>query len=293
MNSDPGYAVSVVVPCAGNLADLPDLVTALTLQDMPAPSWEVVFVDNGISPSGKAVLREQITRLTNAKVVTEPEPGIGPARNRGVQAASGGTLVFVDADDVPARTWLRAIVEAVEPGVIAGGHLDLELLNPAWLATTRGRHEPGTLYRCEGIFPVPPGGNLAISRADFDVIGGFANDRRSLEDFDLAIRAWDRGITVRPAGLEATVHYRLRASPASLYRQGTNYGIARASIYSVLWQRGLVRRWSFGGWKSWLLLVAVVLRGPFSNRYRCTAAWIAGNRIGRVRGSVRHRVLYL
>jgi GT2 family glycosyltransferase len=181
----------------------------------------------------------------------------------------------------------------VDDGVIASGALDLARLNPPWLASTRGKHRPGDLYWCEGIFPVAPGGNMALRRSDFWAIGGFAADERTLEDFDFAMRAWERGVTVRPAGFRATVLYRLRASARALFRQGYRYGRARSDVYAQLWERRLVRRWSFSGWKSWVLLLAYLPAAIASRRKRLVLCWIAGNRLGRLAGSLAGRVVYL
>jgi len=289
---DRNVKASVIVPCAGDLAELSELVDSLLRQDVGF-AWETVFVDNGLEPPALNRLRKQARRLVRTRIVTERRRGIGPARNAGVAAAIGEVVAFTDADDAVASGWLQALVDAVDPGWIAAGFLDLERLNTPWLARTRGTHEPGSLYYCEGIFPVPPGGNMAVSRDDFARIGGFAVDNRSLEDFDFALRAWELGLNVRAAGVGACVHYRLRSSARSLYQQGVRYGEARSRTYAELHRRGLVRRWTVQGWRSWVKLLANIPGALVQQHQRGVLAWIAGNRIGRVVGSVRYRVVYL
>lgn len=284
--------VSVIVPAAGDLTDLPALVDGLVAQDASFP-WEVVFVDNGLEPAARESLESNAHRLPRSRIVDEAVRGIGPARNAGARAAEADTIAFVDADDIPIPTWLTALADTVGDGVIAAGALELGSLNPDWLAATRGDHELGELYVCEGVFPVPPGGNMAIRASDFERLGGFAIDNRSLEDFDLALRAWENRLAVRSAGPASAVQYRLRGTPGSLFRQGYAYGNARSRVYGELWKRGLVRRCTIGGWKSWVLLVASIPPSVISPRWRGRVAWIAGNRLGRVRGSARSRVIYL
>lgn len=287
----PEPAVAVVVPCAGDLADLPELVKGLLSQEVAVP-WRVIFVDNGLAPGPRSVLERECSRLLRARIVEESTRGIGPARNAGVAASRAEVLVFVDADDIPAPGWLSALVGAVEPGTIVGGHLETRVLNPIWLADTRGPPGDGTPYLCEGIFPVAPGGNMAITRRDFEAIGGFAHDARPLEDFDLCLRAWEHGVAVRVEP-SAVLHYRLRSRPRDLYRQGFNYGRSRARVYRDLVDRGLVPNIAVPGWRSWVRLILALPPSLVRHRSRATAAWIAGNRFGRAVGSLRYRVGYL
>ena len=283
--------VSVIIPCAGDLEHLDEL--AASLRPQVGDDVEVILVDNHVSRGGQTRLAAAVAQLGPARVVTEAERGIGPARNAGARCARGEILVFVDADDVVAPEWVAGLTATARPGVIAAGRLEYQRLNPPWLARTRGRGDDGLVYRCEGLFPVAPGGNMAITRADFEALGGFANDDRSLEDFDLALRAWDAGVAIELADSRSILHYRLRDEPRVLYRQGYRYGIARAAVYGELFRRRLVSRWARPGWRSWVLLLLVAPMALWDRRRRCVAAWILGNRLGRVAGSARSRVVYL
>ena len=57
-----------------------------------------------------------------AKVVFEPVNQIGRARNRGAEAATGGWLIFVDADSLPSKQLFLEVIEAIKSGdYLAGG----------------------------------------------------------------------------------------------------------------------------------------------------------------------------
>jgi glycosyltransferase involved in cell wall biosynthesis len=282
----------VIIPCAGNLEDLDELVQSLRSQDADF-SWEVIFVDNGLAPPARSVVEAAVERLPTARIVAEAARGISPARNAGARTANGEILAFIDADDVAASSWLRALVADVAPGRIAAGRLDVDRLNPPWLARSRGTHDPGSLYRCEGIFPVAPGGNLAIRKADFERLGGFDPGWPTLEDFELCLRAWRLGIDVQPTQAAATVHYRLRRGPKDLLRQGYHYGFARVRIFRVLHDQGLVGRCSGRGWRSWVLLSIRLVQGLTSSSQRAAAMWLLGNRMGRLMGSIKYAVVYV
>ncbi len=289
---DAAPTVSVIVPCGGRLDDVETLTESLRAQDIQL-CWETIFVDNGLAPRERARLEGAVRGLPEVRIVGEARPGISPARNTGASVARGAVLAFIDADDVAASTWLTALTAAVAPGRIAAGDLDLDRLNPPWLAQTRGARHRGGTYLCEGLFPVAAGGNMAITKEDFDELGGFDPAVETLEDFELCFRAWRRGIVVQPAGTSATVHYRLRRDAVVLFRQGFRYGRARARVYRLLADDGLVRRVSMSGWKSWVMLVVTAPLAVFSRTRRGATAWILGNRIGRVAGSIRYRVLYV
>jgi glycosyltransferase involved in cell wall biosynthesis len=290
--ADISPTVSVIVPCHGALDHLSALVDSLLVQDAPF-AWEAVFVDNNLVPAERSRLDEAIRRLPDARVVREPAQGISPARNAGAALARGAVLAFVDADDVAAPTWLRGLVAGARPGCIAAGRLDVARLNPPWLARTRGLQPADGEYMAEGVYPVAPGGNMAITKEDFDSLGGFGAGPDALEDFELCFRAWRHGISVRSAGPEATIDYRLRPEARALYRQGFSYGRARARVYRTLVDHDLVPRRSFRGWRSWAKLALTVPMAPFDQGQRAMAAWILGNRLGRLAGSIRYRVVYV
>lgn len=286
-------AVTVVVPCGGVLSDIAELAEGLRRQ-RTAFSWEVIFVDNGLSAEERDRLERCAAELAASRIVEERAlRGAGPARNAGARHARGDVLAFVDADDVPGPEWLAGLVDRVAPGVIAAGRLDATRLNPPWLARTRGAHAPEELYICEGVFPVVPSGNMAVSRKDFAQLGGFTSQPLALEDFDFSLRAWESGLSVAKCDERGVVHYRLRRDGRSLLRQGFAYGEARARIYRDLVRRGLASRIGRPGWKSWALLAVLLVRAPMSAPARLQAIWILGNRLGRLAGSWRHRVVYV
>ncbi len=58
----------------------------------------------------------EMARAAGAVVVFEPINQIARARNRGVEAASGDWLIFIDADSHPSRELFAEVVEAIQAG---------------------------------------------------------------------------------------------------------------------------------------------------------------------------------
>jgi len=112
--------ISVVIPAYNAGATLGDCLAALGHQvDLPAP-FEVLVVDDGSRDGTPAVARQAQADLSPAmpmaaplplpqvRLLQQPRAGPATARNRGIQAARGQLIFFLDADCVPASDWLAA-----------------------------------------------------------------------------------------------------------------------------------------------------------------------------------------
>lgn len=115
-------SIAVTIATRGRPEGCRLLVAAVLTQDIPQ-DWtlRVIVVDN--HPGGSGLELPTDVRL---QVLSEPEPGIPFARNRGVEAAlpSAEVICFVDDDEVPSDdTWLRTLVEGLdrwEADVVSG-----------------------------------------------------------------------------------------------------------------------------------------------------------------------------
>ena len=97
-------------------------------------AFEVIVVDNG-SSDGTAALLEA---ATDVRTITEPVAGLSRARNRGLEAATGDLVAFLDDDARPEAGWAHALAAAPDrfPTATAfGGPVELEWpgVRPAWL----------------------------------------------------------------------------------------------------------------------------------------------------------------
>src|SRR5262245_25766166 len=94
---------SVIIPHLNQLDQLELCLASLDAQTLAHTLFETIVVDNGsILPPNSVVTRHSGTRLLH-----ERRPGPGLARNRGVQAASGEFICFIDADCRAHPEWLR------------------------------------------------------------------------------------------------------------------------------------------------------------------------------------------
>lgn len=129
LETNPGpFRVSVIIPhfnMPGALARCLESVTAQALDG----AVEIIVVDNGSRELPTAV----VARFPGVKLLSEPTPGPGPARNTGVAAASAPVLAFIDADCRAGEGWLQAAVTAVEAGgkrAVFGGDVRIDFIDP-------------------------------------------------------------------------------------------------------------------------------------------------------------------
>ena len=219
----------MVVPVRDGADTIGPLLAAL-LPQARARDAEVIVVDNG-STDGTA----EAVRARGVEPVFEPVPGPAAARNRGVAAARGSIVAFLDADAVPSRRWLAQLVAAFDdPGVLlAGGRI--HTLPPEtdaeWFVEASGVYD-AAFHLGREAFAFLPSGNLAIRRDAFTAVGGFDPTLRTGEDLDLSQRIRARfpgGKLVIREG--AVVLLRNRTDAAGLRRQAHGYGRGAAELY--------------------------------------------------------------
>lgn len=283
--------VTVVIPARNAASTIGDQLAALARQRWSG-EWEVLVVDNGSSDGTDEEIEAHRDLLADRlRVVHSHRAGACFARNLGISLSRTDHVAFVDADDVVGDGWLAAMASALRRFGFVTGPLELDRLNPEWLAASRGRAAERAAPSFYGIFPYAHGCNLGVHRRLWEEVGGLDEEMVATEDIDLSLRMWRAG---SPAVFEpdAVVHYRYRTAPGELWRQGLRYGRYRPLVARRLIEAGHRRPGRLAGWKSWLQLVGYVPRAG-SVEGRALLAWTAGNRLGHVLGSLEHRTLLL
>ena len=140
-------------------------------------SWEVIVVDNASSDDTPKLADEFRSRLP-LRYVREEQPGLSNARNRGVQAARGEWILWIDDDVTVGAEWLQAYVAAIArfaDANVLGGPIVIELEDdpPPWLSrglewvqdayAGRAAAEFGDEFYSQG--PKPYGANFGLCRA--------------------------------------------------------------------------------------------------------------------------------
>ena len=165
------------------------------------------------------------------EVVSSGKKGLAAARNRGVEAATGDVIAFIDDDAEAEEHWLAELEHTFEgPEVkVAGGPV-----KPLFNGKPRAS-KFNWVFDCTSINPPPSrpiGCNMAFDRSVFETVGGFNEDLGMVkgkvavgEETDLLLRLKKR--YGRDAGIvlnsNASVYHRVPEE-----RTRTRYMLKRA-----------------------------------------------------------------
>ena len=160
----------------------------------------------------------------------ERPPGVSVSiphqRNAGVRAASGETIVFVDAGCGPREAWLERLVAPIRAGredVVAG-------IAPA-PNDVNGIYDDGIHNASKHEYlPECPTINVAFRRSAFNAVGGFDETFEYGSDIDFSWRLVDAGYRIRSVS-DAAVEHDWGDGRRQLKRAYA-YGKARVRLYS-------------------------------------------------------------
>jgi glycosyltransferase involved in cell wall biosynthesis len=280
--------VSVVIPCRNGARYLARQMGALAQQDYEG-SWEVIIVDNASTDGSRAVAESFRGRL-NLRVVNAPDrTGAAYARNVGARASSGGKLLFVDADDEVAPGYLRALSGALDTSDFVASRVDSQSLNPDWIRAAHAPWQDEGIANWFGFLPCSSV-NIGVSRPAFEAVGGWPEEYPASEDIALAWRLQLAGASLHFVP-DAVYRCRYRDSLAGLYRQTRWWGLSSSMLYQEFKAAGMRRRSLAAAVREWLEILAGLLKAR-SKAELARLVVRVGDCVGRLEGSVRHRVLF-
>lgn len=242
---EPWPSVSVIVCSYNGAATIGECLEAL--QRVVYPDFEVIVVDDG-STDETATLAARYS----VRVIRTENQGLSAARNRGLQAAEGEVVAYLDDDAYPDPHWLTYLAATFMrtdhagvggPNIAPAGDglvarcIDWAPGNPrhVLLSTTEAEHLPGC--------------NMAFRRAALEAAGGFdAQFRVAGDDVDICWRVREQGGTLGFSPAAMVWHHR-RSTVHAYWRQQKNYGKAEA-LLEMKWPEKYNRlghpRWAGG-----------------------------------------------
>lgn len=177
--------VSVIIPTNRGGAYLRDAIASLAAQTH-RPS-EIILVDDGSPFPGLSTVAQEL----GVSYIRQDPSGISVARNRGVAAASGVWVAFLDDDDVWHPDRLRAQLDALAalPDAIAshtgGWYMDSEgtEFGDGWPAPSAS-----SAAMISGRVAAPRVTTLLVRRDVYRRVGGCRKEMEPAEDNDLVLR---------------------------------------------------------------------------------------------------------
>lgn len=194
--------VSVIVITHNRFNKLLNCLDCLERQTLHG--FEVVVVVDGSTDQTSEALQKYTAKNFVLKVVNKPNEGRSLSRNRGAVEAQGNMLIFFDDD-------MRPFPECVAE------HLSFMKSNDKCISVGTQEDDPSQAesdfdkFRIhigkgweraleqpkEDQKPYLTSANFCITKSAFEQLNGFDKNTENAEDFDLGVRATEKGIRVR------------------------------------------------------------------------------------------------
>lgn len=192
--------ISVIIPAHNEEALLPACVeSARNSVEHAGVACEIIVVSDASRDATAAVGSRLGCRVYEMNFRSRAR-----ARNFGARGAKGQVLLFLDADSAPSRSLVAASLTQIN-----------ERRSVLWYRQRPlERHLGASLFfavtNLIGRFRPLFSPAILMTRQYFDASSGFDEDLRSLEDHEVLIRAWRRGVAAQSPAVVRTSIRRLR-----------------------------------------------------------------------------------
>jgi glycosyltransferase involved in cell wall biosynthesis len=178
--------ISVIVPTHNRAQLLARALQSVVTQ--ATPPMEVIVVDDGSNDGTEEVV---CTRFPQVQYIRQNNQGVSNTRNRGIEAARGDWLAFLDSDD----EWLPQKLASQKEMLAANPQYKICHTDEIWIrngtrvnAMKKHAKAGGFIFeRCLPLCVVSPS-SVLIHRSVFDEVGLFNEDLPTCEDYDLWLR---------------------------------------------------------------------------------------------------------
>lgn len=180
--------VSIITACFRSEATIRDTLESVNEQTYQA--IEHLVIDGASKDSTVDIVREHGKRVTH--LTSEPDTGIYDAFNKGLKAARGDVIGFLNSDDFYAAPWvIEHVMRAFEDPSVEAVYADLVYVDKDNTAHIT-RHWKSRPYK-RGDFSrafVPPHPTLFLRSSVYARTGGFDPTFRFAGDYEYMLRAF-------------------------------------------------------------------------------------------------------
>lgn len=179
--------VSVVIPAYNAMSYLPETVESVLRQTFT--DFEVLIIDDGSSDH----IVQWVSQLVNprVKLISQENQGVPAARNTGIAHAQAEYVSFLDADDLWEPTILEKQVRCMEDNPAVGlVHTWMALIDQQGKPTGRvmTSNTEGDVWKQLVEQNTVPSSSVMVRRCCFETVGGFDQNLRNIDDWDMWIR---------------------------------------------------------------------------------------------------------
>ena len=207
--------ISVITPAYNRADEIGHLIDSMANQTIGPDRFEMIIVDDGSTDTTADIIKDNKSQLNlNIKYIKQDNSGPGAARNRGIEAAAGTLLTFIDSDCEADPRWLESIEAAFQDNQF-----------DAFGGPDASRGDFSLLQRAINF---SMSHNMGMTRTLYDKVGGFGSLRHG-QDIELSHRIHRSGAKVVSLK-EAVVYHRRRTTILRFFRQVFNWGVARINL---------------------------------------------------------------
>src|SRR5271169_5995224 len=176
--------IAVIIPAYNSAHYLRRCIDSILLQTHPAA--EIIVVDDGSRDNTREIV---MSYQDSVRYFWRPNGGLSAARNTGVQQTVSTWIAFLDADDRWEPRKLELQVRALDQNPRAVlCYTNKLLVSPDGLQRVSGVTPPHQLWpKLRYANPITPS-TVMIRRDALDEVGGFDEELRACEDWDLWVR---------------------------------------------------------------------------------------------------------
>lgn len=229
MNSNYPYC-SIIVPVYNVENSIVELMRSLLGQEYPG-KYEIIIVDN----KSTDLTSQKLKSFNRVKVIKEYKiQSSYAARNRGLKNVGGRIIVFIDADCVAKKDWLKRGIGCLlkKKSDLVAGQVKFIFKGKKpnvyeYLDSARKMNQKSYVKRGFGATA-----NLFVRKKVFDEIGTFRSDLESGGDYEFGIRATKAGFKIEYCGKAIVVHP-ARSTLSQLLKKTKRVGKGQAQLQKL------------------------------------------------------------
>lgn len=174
--------LSVIMPCYNQAQYIEEAIESVINQSYR--NWELIIIDDGSTDNSFEIAEKYASGDQRIKCLSQPNGGPSKARNNGVKKSVGKYLMFFDSDDKLAPQYFDKGIDYMS------SHPNCAVFYSRLKRFGKKNDELTirfTSYQdhlcSSSLFPT-----CIIHRTDFERIGGFDEDMKGYEDWEMFIR---------------------------------------------------------------------------------------------------------
>ncbi len=176
--------ISVIIPCFNNEETIIETIESITKQEYS--SYEIIIVNDGSTDKSADIVSNfiKINNSNNITLINQINSGPSKSRNNGADKATGKYLLFLDADDLIAPSYIKKCIDYLEQNQ----NINIVYSNAAFIGARKGNWNLPEFklpnYLVENCIFI----SAVIRKEVFDKVGKFDENLHFLEDWELWIK---------------------------------------------------------------------------------------------------------